>query len=81
MQFKTPAANDAYREIVQHVGKCVSELESEAFKQTDPGARAGILLQAKRMSIDGLSTAITTAYQCEIQGVGMVAHFAGQNGG
>ena len=80
MQYKTKAAEEAYKEIISHTGRVVAELETEAFKQSDAGVKASMMLQAKRLSVDGLCQAISTSYQIEIQAVGMVAHFTGQNG-
>jgi hypothetical protein len=76
MQFKCEAANSAYREIVQHTGKVVSDLESQAMKLTDSQERMQLMAQAKSISIHGLSTAIQTAHHIDMQAAGLVAGVA-----
>lgn len=81
MQFQSKAANEAYKEIVQHVGKCVVEYESEALKEDDHDTRGRMRLEAKRMSIEGLTKAIQTAHNIECNAIGLATAFTGNNGG
>jgi hypothetical protein len=81
MQFQSKAANEAYREIVSHVGRVVYELETEAFKEREPELRARMMLEAKRLSVDGLASAIRTAHHVEMDAMSVAAHFSSRNGG
>jgi len=80
MQYQSRIANEAYREIVQHTGRCVAEYEAEALKETDPDRKQQMRLAAKNMSIDGLAKAIHTASTVECNAVGLAAAFSGKNG-
>ena len=81
MQFQSKPANEAYREIVQHVGKCVAEYETDALREYDPDRKQQMRLSAKQMSIDGLAKAIRTAHDIECNAIGLATAFSGANGG
>jgi hypothetical protein len=75
MQFQSKAANQAYSEIVQEVGRVVAEYEREALNEEDLDRRARMRLAAKEMSIHGLATAISTAHHVECEAIGLATAF------
>lgn len=79
MQFQSKCANDAYREIVQHVGKVVAEHEADALRETDLDRRARMRAEAKDMSVDGLCKAIQVAHNIECSAIGLVTAFKGSH--
>lgn len=80
MQFQSKSANEAYKEIVQHVGKVVVELESQALNEENPEIRARMRIEAKRLSVDGLAKAIGAAHDIECNAIGLATAFSGRNG-
>lgn len=65
MNFKTPSANAAYKEILEETGRIVSDLERKARELDEIEARVHMIIEASKVQLSGLSTAIITATQID----------------
>ena len=81
MQFKTKAADEAYREIIQTTGREVADLEDVASRTSDQSERMAVRMMAKQLSIFGLCRAIETAHTVDMQTTGLIAGVAHMTNG